>query len=225
MEIAYQGTDYVVIDKPAGLPVNKNRHMTLDAEYVNKIAGKQWQQNIFNPHKLDAKTSGLLILCFNKETTALFNTMFARQEIKKSYGAIVKGDVPEKGIIETPVYDRKKKKKLPAVTRFERLQTVYTGDTDKSGEDLYLNLLRIQPETGRWHQIRQHLSSLKYDIIGDTQHGDWDLNKSITASFGFRRMFLHASELSFPEPGSGKQVRVISPLPEEFDLLLEKMTT
>ncbi|MFW5805194.1 MAG: RluA family pseudouridine synthase [Bacteroidales bacterium] len=222
MEIVYRGADYVVVDKPAGLAVNKNSHMPLDADYVNKIAGKKLSKDIFNPHRLDAKTSGLLILCFNKETTARFNSMFAEHAIKKSYAAIVKGDVPEKGVIETPVYDRKKKKKLPAVTRFERLQTVNTGDTDKTGEDLYLNLLRIQPETGRWHQIRQHLSSLKYDIIGDTQHGDWDLNKSITTSFGFRRMFLHASELSFPDPGSGKEVRVASPLPGEFDLLLRE---
>ncbi|MFO7879160.1 MAG: RluA family pseudouridine synthase [Bacteroidota bacterium] len=221
MEIIHQEETFAIVNKPAGLAVTKNSYMQLDADYLNKQAAEVFKENIYNPHRLDAKTSGLIILCFDKETTELFNAMFRQKNIKKTYTAITKGSVPEEGQADKPVFDRKKGKKLPAVTSYKRLEQVDTGEKDKNGDDLYLNLLEIEIETGRWHQIRQHLSGFRYDIIGDTQHGDWDLNKHIREKTGLNRLFLHASGLTFAHPRDKNVVSLTAPKPICFNELLQ----
>ncbi|MDA3911180.1 MAG: pseudouridine synthase [Bacteroidales bacterium] len=220
MKIIYQDEEFAVLDKEVDLPVTHNSHMPKDAVYLNKLAGNYFNKNIYNPHRLDAKTSGLIILCFNKTVLETFNRMFRDSEIEKNYTAVVKGDIPESGVIDKEVFDRKKRKKLSALTEFEREQREATGQTDKNGDPLILNLLKIKLHTGRWHQIRQHLSSLKYDIIGDTQHGDWDLNKKLTNATGINRICLHASELSFVHPDTGKKLHLKSEIPEVFYAIL-----
>lgn len=220
MNIIYQDKEFAILDKEVNLPVTHNSHMPKDAIYLNKLAGNYFKENIYNPHRLDAKTSGLIILCFNKEVLESFNKMFRNSEIEKTYIALVKGDVPETGIINTPVFDRKKRKKLSALTEFERKQRHETGQTDKNGNPLILNLLKIKLHTGRWHQIRQHLSSLKYDIIGDTQHGDWDLNKKLTNATGIDRICLHAYELKFEHPRTNETLHFKSEIPEVFDTIM-----
>ncbi|HKK68910.1 MAG TPA: pseudouridine synthase [Bacteroidales bacterium] len=221
MKILHQEKRFAVVEKPEGLPVNKNSHMPHDADYLNKQAAAIFGQNIYNPHRLDAKTSGLIILCFDKEITEAFNALFRQKAIKKTYLAVTKGQVPLSGKIDSPVFDRKKRKKQAAETTYKRIDQVSTGQKDKNDQDLYLNLLEIDIQTGRWHQIRQHLSSLRYDIIGDTQHGDWTLNKKITAEHGFHRLFLHALELEFRHPLNGKDLHLSSTVPDTFNKLLQ----
>jgi len=220
MKVIYHDAEFAILDKEVNLPVTHNSHMPKDAIYLNKLAGNYFNENIYNPHRLDAKTSGLIILCFNKTVLESFNRMFRDSEIEKNYTAVVKGNVPASGKIDSPVFDRKKRKKLSALTEFEREQRVETDQTDKNGDPLILNLLKIKLHTGRWHQIRQHLSSLKYDIIGDTQHGDWDLNKKLTNATGIKRICLHASELSFTHPVNGGNLHLKSEIPESFHTIL-----
>ncbi len=224
MKIIFQDENFAVLDKDFGMPVTHNSHMPKDAEYLNKIAGNYFNQNIYNPHRLDAKTSGLIIVCFDKSTLESFNQMFRQSEIEKYYIAVVKGNVPVSGEIDKPVFDRKKRKKLPALTEFERIQHTETEELDKNGDPLILNLLKIKLHTGRWHQIRQHLSSLKYDIIGDIQHGDWDLNKKLANTTKIHRMFLHASELKFKHPASNESMQIVSEIPNDFDEILNFST-
>jgi tRNA pseudouridine65 synthase len=221
MKILHQEKRFAVVEKPEGLPVTKNSHMPHDAKYLNKQAAETFGQNIYNPHRLDAKTSGLIILCFDKEVTEAFNALFRQRAIIKTYLAVTKGQVPLSGKIDTPVFDRKKRKKQAAETTFKRIDQVFTGKKDKNDADLFLNLLEIDIQTGRWHQIRQHLSSLRYDIIGDTQHGDWTLNKEITAEHGFCRLFLHAHRLEFRHPTSNKDIHLSCSMPDSFNNLMQ----
>ncbi|MEA1873471.1 MAG: pseudouridine synthase [Bacteroidota bacterium] len=216
MKIVYKDNAFAVLDKEVNLPVTHNSHMPKDADYLNKLAGKYFDKNIYNPHRLDGKTSGLIIVCFDKTTLEQFNQMFRQSEIEKYYVALVKGNVPESGVIDKAVYDRKKRKKLSALTEYERISYRDTGGFDKNGDPLILNILKIKLHTGRWHQIRQHLSSLKYDIIGDTQHGDWDLNKKISNEIEINRICLHASELRFKHPNSEEIIHLKSETPISF---------
>ena len=220
MKILFKDKTFAIIEKEAGMAVTKNSHMSKDADYLNKIAANIFNCNIYNPHRLDAKTSGLIVLCFDKKTTEAFNALFRNKQINKTYHSIVKGNIPGSGTIDKPVFDRKKRKRLNAITHYKRIEQVATGEKDKNGDDLFLNLLEIKTETGRWHQIRQHLSSQKFDIIGDTQHGDWDMNKRIVNEFGFERLFLHASTLDFQHPETGENIRITSDIPVSFKELL-----
>ena len=82
-----------------------------------------------------------------------------------------------------------------------------------------LSLVEIEPETGRWHQIRQHFAQHQFDILGDTHHGDFTLNKIVTELTGVRRLFLHAEKLEFQHPATNLPMVFESNIPEEFDTI------
>ncbi|MFW6259766.1 MAG: hypothetical protein ACOC1R_02405, partial [Tangfeifania sp.] len=94
---------------------------------------------------------------------------------------------------------------------------VSTGIEHKDTANVELSLVEIQPETGRWHQLRQHFAKNRFDMLGDTHHGDFKLNKIISEMTGIKRLFLHATELEFSHPGTKEVLKVTSVLPAEFE--------
>ena len=81
-------------------------------------------------------------------------------------------------------------------------------------------MVEIKPETGRWHQLRQHFAQHQFDILGDSHHGDFTLNKIVTELTGVKRLFLHASELDFLHPETNEQVNFKTEIPIEFETVM-----
>lgn len=218
--ILFQDEHIVVVDKPTDLAVHKNDFMAHDAPYLTKIVGEITGKWIHNVHRLDAKTSGIIILTFSTEAAHEFAQMFERKEIQKTYMAIVQGN-PGIGMFDRKVLVKKKSKfKKPAITNFETMETVQTSISYKEKKDIVLSLVQVKPETGRWHQIRQHFAQHHHDILGDSHHGDFTLNKIVSADTGIRRLFLHASKLGFTHPFTHEQISLESVLPREFSEVL-----
>jgi len=214
--VIYQDEHIIVVDKPVDLPVHKNDFMPHDAPYLTKLLGDLTGKWIYNVHRLDSKTSGVIILAFSSEIANKLTQMFERKEVEKKYLAIVQGN-PGKGVFDRKVLVKKKTKiKKPAVTRYRTLKTVGTTISYKEKTNVELSLAEITPETGRWHQIRQHFAQHHHDILGDTHHGDFTLNKIVTADTGAKRLFLHAAKLSFKHPLSASELTFEAPLPSEF---------
>lgn len=223
--ILYQDEQILVIDKPVDLPVHKNDFMPHDAPYLTKLLGDQTGKWIFNVHRLDSKTSGLMVLTFSTETAHDLTLQFERKEVEKEYTAIVLGEIPAEGVFDQKVVVKKKSKfKKDAITRYKRERVVQTAISYKEHVDVCLSLIRIIPETGRWHQLRQHFAKNRHDIVGDSHHGDFTLNKLIKAEWGFNRLMLHAGKLTFTHPVSGERVQFESKLPDEFEQLLEAVS-
>jgi len=219
--IIYQDEHLLVVDKPVDLPVHKNDFMPHDAPYLTKLIGDDTGQWIYNVHRLDSKTSGLIILARSSEVAHLLTLQFERKEVEKEYLAIAVGEVPEEGFFDGKVVVKKKSKfKKDALTRFQRVRLVQTNISYKEHTNVCLSLVRVMPETGRWHQIRQHFAKNRHDLVGDSHHGDFTLNKLIKAEWGFNRLMLHASKLSFAHPVSGEKLSFEAALPEEFEQLL-----
>lgn len=220
LEIRYQDEHLIAVNKPVDLPVHKNDFMPNDAAYLTKLVGDMTGKWIYNVHRLDSKTSGIIVLAFSSEVAHEMALLFERKEITKTYHAIVQGD-PGNGVFDKKVVVKKKSKfKKPAVTRFETIKTVSTPHSYKDKEKVQLSLVKVMPETGRWHQIRQHFAHHHHDILGDTHHGDFTLNKLVSADTGIRRLFLHASSLEFMHPVSGESLRFEAELPSEFNAVL-----
>jgi len=220
LPVIYQDEHIIVVDKPVDLPVHKNDFMPHDAPYLTKLVGDITGKWIYNVHRLDSKTSGLIVLAFSSEMANKLTQMFERKEVEKTYLAIVQGN-PGEGIFDRKVLVKKKTKiKKPAVTRFRTLKTVGTTISYKEKTNVELSLAEIAPETGRWHQIRQHFAQHHHDILGDTHHGDFTLNKIVTAETGVKRLFLHASKLTFLHPANGEVMAFENRLPQEFDQVL-----
>lgn len=215
--VLYKDEQIIVIDKPVGLPVHKNDFMPNDAPYLTKLVGDITGKWIFNVHRLDSKTSGVIVLTFSSEMAHELALQFERKEVMKKYMAIVEGN-PGDGTFNDKVLVKKKSKfKKPAVTHFRTLKSFSTGIEHKDSESVVLSLVEIQPETGRWHQLRQHFAKHRHDILGDTHHGDFKLNKTISETTGIKRLFLHATELQFKHPESGEILKINSILPTDFE--------
>ncbi len=222
LEIIYQDDAIVVVDKPVGLAVHKNDFMPHDAPYVTKMLGDKLGKWIYNVHRLDAKTSGVMVLALSQETAHDLTLQFERRAVEKKYLAVVQGK-PGDGEFNDPVLVKKQARfKKPAVTRFRTLQTVETNISFKEKQVVALSLVEVIPETGRWHQIRQHFARNRFDIVGDTHHGDFTLNKILTEKTGINRLLLHASSLRFIHPVTREQVSFHSAAPEAMSRMMRE---
>jgi tRNA pseudouridine65 synthase len=219
--IIFQDDHLIVVNKPVNLPVHKNDFMPHDAPYLTKLLGDETGKWIYNVHRLDSKTSGVMVLAFSKEMAHELTLQFERKEVVKKYVALVEGN-PGQGSFDRKVLVKKKTKfKKPALTHFNTLKTVETGISFQEKENIYLSLVEITPATGRWHQIRQHFAQGHCDIIGDTHHGDFTLNKIITEKTGVKRLLLHALQLVFFHPENKERLSFQTPIPEEFNKVID----
>lgn len=221
--VLYQDETLVVVEKPIGLPVHKNDFMPHDAPYLTKLLGEQTGKWIYNVHRLDSKTSGVIVLAFSSEAAHELTLQFERKEVVKKYVAIVQGN-PGEGTFSDKVLVKKKSKfKKPAVTHFKTIKTIESGISYKEKENILLSLVEIQPETGRWHQLRQHFAKNRFDILGDTHHGDFTLNKIVAEKTGIKRLFLHATDLQIRHPANHSTVKINSSVPIEFETVFQAL--
>jgi tRNA pseudouridine65 synthase len=218
--ILFQDEHIIVVNKPINLAVHKNDFMPHDAPYLTKLIGDLTGKWILNVHRLDSKTSGVIVLAFSKEIAHEMALKFERKEVDKTYYGIVQGE-PGDGSFDRKVLVKKKTKfKKPALTHYKTLKTVQTNISYKEKENVKLSLVEIKLETGRWHQIRQHFAQHHFDILGDTHHGDFTLNKIITELIGVKRLFLHARKLEFKHPELNETIVSEAELPTEFESVL-----
>lgn len=218
--VIYEDKHIIVVNKPVDLPVHKNDFMANDADYLTKLLGNEKGKWIYNVHRLDSKTSGVIVLAFSKEAAHNLALQFEQKKVEKTYFAIVQGN-PGSGHFDRKVVVKKKSKfKKPAVTNFKTLETIQTNISYKEKENVLLSLVKIVPETGRWHQIRQHFAQHQFDILGDSHHGDFTLNKIVTEKTGLKRLFLHAGELSFFHPETNEKLTFSASIPDEFQEIL-----
>jgi len=218
--VIYQDEHIIVIDKPVDLPVHKNDFMPNDAPYLTKLVGDLTSSWVHNVHRLDAKTTGVIVLALSKDIAHQLSLQFEKKEVSKTYVAIVQGN-PGDGVFDRKVLVKKKTKfKKPAVSHYKTLKTVQTAYSYKEKENVQLSLVEIYPETGRWHQIRQHFAQHRFDILGDSHHGDFTLNKIVAEKTGIKRLYLHASKLEIEHPVLLKKMVFESELPESFEKTL-----
>jgi tRNA pseudouridine65 synthase len=218
--ILYQDEHLIVVNKPIDLPVHKNDFMPNDAPYLTKLLGDITGKWVYNVHRLDAKTSGVIVLAFSSEMARELTLQFERKEVQKKYIALVQGE-PGEGTFDNKVLVMKKSKfKKSAVTHYKTLESVKTRISCKGVDNIMLSLVEINPETGRWHQLRQHFAKNRFDIVGDIHHGDFTLNKIILADTDVRRLFLHATSLEFTHPAKKTKEFFEVPCPVEFQQIM-----
>ncbi len=220
--ILFQDDYIVIVDKPIDLPVHKNDFMPADADYLTKQVGELTGKSVYPVHRLDAKTSGIIALTFSRELASIFTKQFEQKTVKKAYVVICK-DNPGEGCFDKQVLIKKKKKRVNASTRYKTIKSITTQISYKQIENVGLSLVMAYPETGRWHQLRQHFAFDRFDILGDTQHGDWTLNKIMTQYADVKRLLLHAHALTFNHPVSNESITVKAPIPIEFEQVLERL--
>ncbi|BDS12494.1 RluA family pseudouridine synthase [Aureispira anguillae] len=207
MDVIYEDDAIAVVFKPAGIPVSGNQFRTIENALLHNITLSTKVDALKKPravHRLDAPTSGLLLIAKTKQARMHLGAQFEAKTIQKKYQAIVIGQPPAQGRFDTAINHK------AALSHFECLQTV---DSLKSGQ---LSLLNLYPKTGRTHQLRIHLSQAGFPILGDKLYGIQGL------ILKHKGLFLIAVALDFEHPITGERQAIKLPTPYKYTALLNR---
>ncbi len=163
-------------------------------------------------HRLDFATSGVLVFAKSAEVVRLIRESKFK-DWKKTYRTIVAKPMKNKfGTINRKLAARTKDELVDAVTHYRVL-------------DLFphATYVEVDIDTGRKHQIRQHLQFIGHPLINDPQYGDPRLDRAFKKYHKYRRFFLHAFKLTFPHPITGKELVISAPLPKAFEDVLQEL--
>lgn len=223
LEIIYQDEVIVIVNKPTGLLVHRSPIAADVSEFAIQVLRDQIGQKVFPVHRLDRKTSGLLVFALNEEVNKLMQVAFMNRAIEKKYLAIVRGFVAENGTIDYALTNEAGKIQ-DALTQYRLLQHFEIEIPNGKFTTARYSLVEVEPVTGRMHQIRKHFAHIFHPIIGDRPHGCNKQNKLFLEKWGMNSMLLHASELTFRHPLTNQKMTFKAPLPADFNLTIERLS-
>lgn len=200
LEVVYEDEFLAVIHKPAGVLVNGNGFKTIQNALIQNLLPSA-EPDAVSPktiHRLDFPTTGLLLCGKTASSIVRLNEMFAEKEILKQYYAVTMGSMPPSGVINADVDDRE------AESTFETQASVTSVRFET------LNLVKLNPKTGRRHQLRKHMAGIGNPILGDATYGKKGL---VLKGKG---LYLHAYSLQFIHPVSGEKLKIEKAPPEKF---------
>ena len=215
--VVYEDADIVVVDKPPGVAAHPTPGWTgptvlqglLAAGYSLATSGAAERQGIV--HRLDATTSGLMVLAKSERAYSALKRAFRDREVDKVYHALVQGHPdPLRGTVDAPIGRHPSGDGRfavvaggrPSVTHYDTLEAFRAA-----------SLAEIVLETGRTHQIRVHMAAIRHPCVGDRLYG---ADPVLAAHLGLTRQWLHAVRLGFAHPGDGRRVEFTSEYPADL---------
>lgn len=235
--ILFEDAVVLVVDKPAGLVVNRAESVkepTLQDWLISsqRTAHSEQLETDFVKrngivHRIDKETSGVLLIAKTPEAFIELQRQFKEREIEKTYIALVHGKFErEQGIINASVgrlpWNRERFGILPggreAETRYKVKQVFARLSKSDKGQTEYFSLVEFYPKTGRTHQIRVHAKYLHHALVSDTFYAGRKTSRRDRE--WCPRLFLHAAKISFTHPETKKRVTVESLLPDDLQKVL-----
>lgn len=206
VSIVYEDNYLAIINKPAGIAVSGNFFKTIQNALPFNLKASSNVDGLPSPmpvHRLDKLTSGLLLVAKTKRAQVALGHMFEKKMIHKTYHALVKGRILNKGTFNGSI------NKLMAQTTFKSVLLKKSLSYD------WITLVELSPITGRTHQIRIHLSTNNTPIIGDCIYDSTKVLKG-------KGLFLCATEIKFTHPILDKVVHQKIDLPHKFKALMSR---
>ncbi len=222
LNLVFEDDDLLVIDKPAGLvvhPGSGNWSGTLLNALLAHAEQLQHLPRAGIVHRLDKDTSGLLVVAKTLQSQTALIRQMQKRSVGRDYLAVACGTVSIAGVINAPVGRHATQRTRMAVTSSGRpaithYQPLELGDG--------WTLLRCRLETGRTHQIRVHLASVKHPLVGDAVYLPRIYAEKLPElARAFPRQALHAAQLTLLHPRSGETMRWQAPLPPDMLTLVE----
>jgi 23S rRNA pseudouridine1911/1915/1917 synthase len=222
--VLYDDDDLVVVDKPVGVAAHPSPGWTgptvvqglAAMGYRIATSGAAERQGIV--HRLDAGTTGVMAVAKSERAYSLLKRAFKERTVDKRYSALVQGHPdPTRGTVDAPI-DRHPSADYkfavvaggrPSVTHYETQEAFRAA-----------SLLDIHLETGRTHQIRVHMAAVRHPCVGDLTYG---ADPVLAKRLGLTRQWLHARELGFAHPSTGRAVVFSSPFPDDLRRALDRL--
>ena len=201
LDMIYEDDFLAVINKKPGIEVSGNRKWTVENALSQNLKRSSEVDVLPHPeaiHRLDYPTTGALLIGKTRSAVAELNRMFQEKEINKIYLAVAIGKMNAEGEIDLEVDGK------PSVSRFKILKTVKSERFD------LLNLVELNPQTGRRHQLRKHLAAIGNPILGDK---DYRIEGLILKGKG---LYLHSQSLNFIHPFTKEELLIEAPTPKKF---------
>lgn len=200
LKVLFEDDHLAVIHKPAGILVSGNSFKTI----ANALAQNIQPSNLPDAtkpqpvHRLDYATTGVLLIGKTSSSIRALNSMFEDKKVEKTYYAVTIGEMNDRGKITSEIDGKKSQ------SNYELSESVSSKRFNQ------LNLVKLNPQTGRRHQLRKHLSSIDNPILGDKEYG---IENFILTGKG---LYLHAYSLSFIHPFTNQQVYFTDEFPQRF---------
>lgn len=223
LDIVYEDDDIIVINKPINMVVHPgagNMTGTISNALLYHCENQDKLPRAGIVHRLDKDTSGLMVAA--KTSTAYHSLVqqLSDREVSRKYLAIVEGEIHAEGTVNEPIgRDPSNRTKMAinykgkdAITHFKPID-IYDGFT----------LIECQLETGRTHQIRVHMKSIKHPLVGDQTYNKSSTKLEKLDIENFERQALHAYKLSFTHPTTGNLAKFKSKLPDDMQILRNQL--
>jgi len=220
LDIVYEDKDVLVVNKargmvvhpapghPSGTVVNGLMHHCTDLSGINGVV----RPGIV--HRIDKDTSGLLMVAKNDKAHVSLVDQLVNRTVTRVYTALVHGHIPhDNGTIDAPIGRDSRERQNMAIVDKGRHAVTHFKVIERFGD---YTLVECKLETGRTHQIRVHMKYIGYPLVGDPKYGP-------KKTLEFNGQVLHAGTLGFDHPVTGEYLEFNSPLPEDFEKLVEEV--
>jgi tRNA pseudouridine65 synthase len=234
LEILYQDEYFVAVNKPAGLFVHRSYMDKDEIYFALQLVRDQIGQYVYPVHRLDRPTSGVLLFALTSEVARSMGEAFTNKTIQKTYYALTRGHLLGSETIDYPLKEKLDKlgdknvsrDKAPqqAQTAYQSLFTASLPISLGKFDSVRYSLIKLQPTTGRRHQIRRHLAHLRHPVIGDINYGDNKQNPFFKEYFGFKRLMLLAKKLDFVHPATNERIVIEVKFDQQWQSVFDKLS-
>lgn len=231
--VLYEDKYVLILNKPVGVLTQKakDNDISLNEWMIGYLLDKGTitynELDLFKPsvvNRLDRNTSGIVLCGISLKGSQLLSRMIKERTIGKFYRTICLGKIKEAQILRGSLSKNQMTNKVNVDLNGEGIETAFVPIQCLKDNMTYLEAELI---TGKTHQIRAHLSSIKHPLIGDTKYGDVKCNQDVRRKYGLKNQLLHAYRMEFPtlegELEGLSEATIIAPLPEQFQKILEDL--
>lgn len=200
--------------KPNNVLIHHSHYArNIEEDSLMEILKSEGYDSVFPVHRLDRKTSGVILCAKAKNNVSHFQQLFDSQSIQKTYHALLRGHVTESGIIDSPVKNDRGNYK-EAETYFSCLQHFTVPIPVEPYSEARYSLVEFRPKTGRMHQLRIHANKISHPIIGDHKYGNRHHNRMFEETLLLPNLFLHALRLEFQHPFTQEIIQINASKPD-----------
>lgn len=223
VKILFEDEQCLVVYKPNNLLVHHSYYArNIEETSLTDLLREQGWREACPVHRLDRKTSGLILFAKKAQWVSDFQQLFGNSGVEKKYLALLRGFVDAEGIIDSPVKNDRGNYK-EAKTLFKCLEQFERDYIIPPYEKQRYSLVEMIPVTGRMHQLRIHANKMAHPIINDPKYGNRHHNHYFQQELGIHELFLHAYSLKFKQPFSGEVIDLQADLPGFWSVFLNEV--
>ena len=225
-EIIFEDAYLLAVCKPNNMVVHHAYHSRNVADEISLLQAIQEEKRIkvYPIHRLDRKTSGIILLAKETSYVSKFQEVFTNNEIEKTYFGVVRGHAPETKSIDSPVKGKDGKVHKEALTHLKTLEQITLAIPVKPYDSSRYSLVEMKPKTGRMHQLRVHALKISHPLIGDSKYGDKNHDLMFDKNFAWKNLFLHAGRLVFKHPFSEENLVLKANFPKDWISLFKEFS-